>query len=208
VALVLMLPGLGLPLALVVRRLRGVGRGSDVPAPTFPPRDPTPEEVLDLADQPCALDQLVSRVPEERLDALVSLAGAGDANAVTLLRWTVQHGQREAMLEAALTLEELDVQRGRQLEDASLAFEQRPSFTTAVAAGDAALAGIVNGLADRATLPALAERARAWFQYALTIEPNRAAELAPRLAVVDGEADRTAPPPPAPLEHRSYDSKP
>lgn len=192
VALVLMLPGLGLPLAILVRRIHGSGGASEAPATEQTQRAMTREEVLSLADQPCALDRLMS-LPEERLDALVFLACANDANAITLLRWTVQHGSREAMLEAALTLEELDLQRGRLLDEAARAFEERPSFATAVAAGDAALAGIVNGLADRATLPTLAERARAWFRYAQMVDPMRSTELAPRLAVLESNPTEYAP---------------
>lgn len=182
-----MLPGLGLPLAVAVRRLRGRGRATDLRIRKAPPRVLTRDEVLSLAEQPSALDRLMSLQPEERLDALVSLACANDANAIALLRWTVQHGPREAMLEAALTLEELDLQRARLLDEAARAFEQRPSFATAVAAGDAALAGIVNGLADHATVPSLAERARAWFRYAEVVEPSRSEELARRLALLDGD---------------------
>jgi hypothetical protein len=182
-----MLPGLGLPLAIAVRRLRGAGRAADVRVRKPPQRALTRDEVLSLAEQPSALDRLMSLQPEERLDALVGLACANDANAVALLRWTVQHGPREAMLEAALTLEELDLQRTRLLDEAARGFEQHPSFATAVAAGDAALAGIVNGLADRATLPSLAERARAWFRYAEMVDPSRGDQLARRLALLDGD---------------------
>ena len=185
VALVLMLPGLGLPLALLVRRVQGSGGGAEPLTVTAATHELTPDDVLSLAEQPCALDRLMSLLPEERLDALVSLASANDANAITLLRWTVQYGPREAMLEAALTLEELDLQRSRTLDEAARAFDERPSFATAVAAGDAALAGIVNGLADRATLPSLAARARSWFHYARLMEPHRAPELASRLALLD-----------------------
>lgn len=193
VTLVTMLPGVGLPLALLVRGIRGSGTGAEPPSLTAPQRELTRDEVLGLAEQPCALDRLMSVLPEERLDALVSLASASDANAISLLRWTVQYGQREAMLEAALALEELDVQRSRRFEDATRAFEQQPTFSTAVEAGDAALAGIANGLADHATLPTLAERARDFFRYALTVEPEREAELAPRLALLEaGPASRLA----------------
>lgn len=187
VALVLMLPGLGIPLAMVVRRLRGTGIPEDLRTTRPQPRPLTREEVLSLAEQPSALDRLMSLQPEERLDALVSLACANDANAIALLRWTVQHGPREAVLEAALTLEELDIQRARVLEEAAHAFEQQPSFATAVAAGDAALAGILNGLADHAVLPTLAERARAWFRYAQMVDPSRGAQLARRLSLLDGD---------------------
>lgn len=187
VALVLMLPGLGLPLAFVVRRLRGTGVPEDLRSTKPTPRPLTRAEVLSLAEQPSALDRLMSLQPEERLDALVSLACTNDANAIALLRWTVQHGPREAVLEAALTLEELDIQRARLLEEAAHAFEQQPSFATAVAAGDAALAGILNGLADHAVLPTLAERARAWFRYAQLVDPARGAELNRRLSLLDGD---------------------
>jgi hypothetical protein len=187
VTLVLMLPGLGLLLAVVVRRIRGRGAGGEPPSIEVPQPELTREEVLHMADQQCALDRLMSVSPEARLDALVGLACANDANAITLLRWAVQHGPREAMLEAALTLEELDVQRARQLDEAARAFEEHPSFATAVAAGDAALVGILNGLADRAMLPTLAERARAWFRYAELTDPARRGELTQRLSVLEGD---------------------
>jgi hypothetical protein len=180
-----MLPGVGLPLALVARRLRGRGEGTEEPPEEVAPRAMTREDVLRIADQPSSLDRLMSLLPDERLDALVSLGCASDANAVTLLRWTVQNGPREAVLEAALTLEELDLQRGRMLDEASRAFTEQPSFATALAAGDAALAGIVNGLADVATVPTLADLARGWFRYAQEAEPSRGAELASRLALLD-----------------------
>ena len=60
VALVLMLPGVGVPLALLVRRMRGDGSGAEEDAPALPPRDLTRDEVLSLADQPSALDRLMS----------------------------------------------------------------------------------------------------------------------------------------------------
>lgn len=180
-----MLPGIGLVLAIMVRRLRAQGGGAELQLREMPARQLTADEVRALADQPCALDRLMSLLPEERLDALVSLACANDANAITLLRWTVQNGPREAMLEAALTLEELDRQRARALEEAAHEFEERPSFATAVAAGDAALLGIVNGMADRATLPTLAERARAWYRYAQMVDPRRGRELEGKLAQLE-----------------------
>lgn len=186
VALALMLPGLGLVLSEVVRRLRGEGGESEVEVREVVARALTAEEVRALADQPSALDRLMSLLPEERLDALVRLACANDSNAITLLRWTVQYGSREAMLEAALTLEELDRQRARMLDEAARAFEEQPSFATAVAAGDAAMVGIHNGLADRAMLPTLAERARAWYRYAQIVDPVRAVELDSRLSLLEG----------------------
>ncbi len=186
VALALMLPGLGLVLAELVRRLRGEGGNGELEVREMVARPMTAEEVRALADQPSSLDRLMSLIPEERLDALVRLACANDSNAITLLRWTVQYGSREAMLEAALTLEELDRQRARVLDEAARAFEEQPSFATAVAAGDAAMIGIRNGLADRAMLRTLAERARAWYRYAQIVDPVRAVEIDSRLAVLDG----------------------
>ncbi len=197
VALAVMLPGLGLALAIMVRRLRGEGGGAELKEREPPIRRLTADEIRALAEQPSALDRLMSLLPEERLDVLVSLACANDANAITLLRWTVQNGSREAMLEAALTLEELDRQRARLLDDAARAFEERPSFATAVAAGDAALAGIANGLADRAMLPTLAERARAWYRYAQVVEPSRSAELEGRLAQLETGARSSSSPAPS-----------
>lgn len=185
VAIASMLPIIGLPLAILVRRVRGAGYGAEPLLGEAPLRELRPDEVLSLADQPCALDRLTSFLPEERLDALVALASASDANAISLLRWTVQYGARESMLEAALTLEELDLQRVRLVEDAARAFEANPCSTTAMAAGDAALAGILNGLADRAILPSLARRAREWFEYAVQADPSCKTDVVSRLFLLD-----------------------
>ncbi len=56
-----------------------------------------------------------------------------------------------------------------------------------MAAGDAALAGILNGLADRAALPGLADRARTWFRFAKEHDPTCAPDVAQRLFLLDDD---------------------
>ena len=68
--------------------------------------------------------------------AFVALSTVGDANATALLHWVLEHGTPETALEAALTLEELDLRREAQALMATVpvvssareaaAFERRP----------------------------------------------------------------------------------
>jgi hypothetical protein len=188
--LVVLLPVAGLVLAMMVRRSRGGFVVSEPDARARKSRSPSAEDVLRLAELPSTLDRLMSPDSGERLAALVCLSGSADANAVAVLRWTLEHGSPEAVLDAALTLEELDLRREAQLEAASRAYGARPSYETALDLGDAAAAGLKNGLADPMATPALAEQARSGYLAALEADPRARRTIEERLAQLELAAGR------------------
>jgi hypothetical protein len=102
-------------LALMVRRVSGLGPVLGDEADAMPPARPDPADVLLLADLPPIVDRLTSADPLERQSAMLQLIDSGDAQAMALLHWVVEHGSPEVVLEAALALDELD---RRQLIDA------------------------------------------------------------------------------------------
>jgi hypothetical protein len=188
--LALLLPVVGVLLAVMVRRSRGGLVPCDPDARERKARAPSAEDVLRLADLPSTLDRLMSPDSGERLAALVCLSGAANADAINVLRWTLEHGSSEAVLDAALTLEELDLRREKQLEMASRNFTARPTYASALELGDAAAAGLLNGLADPMTIPALAEQARSGYLAALDSDPRARRLLEERLAHLELAAGR------------------
>ena len=107
-ALVVLVPLAGPLLAMLVRRIRG-GKVALEPQREEPRRRPAPADVNRLAELPPVLERLLAEDPAERLAALVHLSSVGDLAAMAVLRWTIEHGPSEVVLEAALTLEEIDL---------------------------------------------------------------------------------------------------
>ncbi len=108
VALVLTVPLVGPLLALLVRRTRG-GQVRLEPVPAVVAHRPSPIEIDLLGNQPPVLERLLADDGAERLAALVHLSSRGDDAAIAVLRWTIEHGPDEAVLAAALTLEEIEL---------------------------------------------------------------------------------------------------
>jgi len=181
-ALVLVVPVAGPYLAIVVRRAHGVGVVGDLDPLEAPRRSMSADDVRRTGSRAPLIDRLMSLDTAERNSALVELVEAADAEAIALLRWAVEHGTREAVLEAALTLEELDLRRERRLEAAARALDDEASFDHALAAGDAASAGVINGLADIASVPVLIEQARSYYTLALELDASRVFEVIESLA--------------------------
>lgn len=121
-ALVLLVPVAGPVLALLVRRSRG---GAIAMEPVLPeaPRRMSPTEVRRLGEMPPVLDRLLGSDPTERLAALVALSSAGDAHAIEVLRWTIEHGPADVVLDAALTLDEIEM---RSAQNAAAQVEEAP----------------------------------------------------------------------------------
>jgi hypothetical protein len=142
------------------------------------------------ADLSASLEKLMSPIAEERMGALVKVSMAGDARAVAQLRWTIEHGTREAVLDSALTLEELSLRCEKRRDAALKHFESSPSFASAFAAAEACAHGVLTGLADDASLPALANQARELYLQALQLEPARANEVEEPLARLELAAAR------------------
>jgi len=95
-------------LAMLVRRMRG-GNLSLEPVAEAPRTRPSAADVSRLGDLPPVLERLLAGDAGERLAALVQLSSVGDPAAVAVLRWAIAHGPADVVLEAALTLEEIEL---------------------------------------------------------------------------------------------------
>lgn len=209
IALSLTIPIAGPILALVAARVQGSAGGVEEPPRLEPEQVVCADDVRRMAELPPLLDQLVSSSPSDRLAALVTLSTRADASAALLLRWTVDHGPPAAVLDAALTQQELDVRQEQQLRAAMDALAAEPSFEHALAAGDAAAYGILTQTADPAITPMLAQQARDLYAQASSLDeagahwhlvtvrlarlelaagrPSVAAEMATRLRADSGD---------------------
>lgn len=191
IALTLAIPVAGPVLAVLVTRVRGGGVAVEEPAPVERRRRLGPDDARRVAELPPILERLLSSDPEERLAALVVLSTRADASSVAMLRWVVERGGPEAVLDAALTIEEIDLRTEQELDAAERAARANATLEHVLAAGDAAAAGILSGSADPAIVPVLAARARDHYRRALamTTTTGRAA-IARRLARVELAAGR------------------
>lgn len=186
----LLVPLAGPLLAALVRRARGGALACELDTGERSCRPPSALDVHRLAELPSVLDRLMAPEPSERLAALVSLAGASDARAIALLRWALEHAGPEIVLDAALTLEELDLRREANLEAAARRFRESPCTACALALADAAALGVTTGLADGTAAPVLAEQARRAYQLVLEFDPGHAAAIDERLARLELAAGR------------------
>jgi hypothetical protein len=182
-ALALAVPVAGVVLASLVRRLRGGALELEPELETPRPRLSL-SDASRLAEQPPIIDRLLAGDPGERLNALVALSSAGDANAVAVLRWAVEHGPPEVVLDAALTLEELELRCEARLAAATAALTAAPSPCASLAldVAHAAEAMVLNQLADAALAPRLVEAARDAYARALAWAPEHGAEIKRGLA--------------------------
>lgn len=179
--LVVLVPLAGPLLAMLVRRTRG-GRVAEEPDYDEPLRRISDSDVSRLGDLPSIVERLLSSDSAERLSALVALSSAGDATAVAVLRWTIEHGSPEVVLDAALTLEEIDLRCETRIQATRDALAAHQTYERALAAAEASAYPVMHRIADAATAPALAAQARVYYELAAELEPQRAAELEEKVA--------------------------
>lgn len=189
VALVLLVPIFGVVLALIVRRTRG-GHVELEPEATAPAQRLTAADVVRLGELPPVLERLMTGDASERLAALVGLSNAGDAAAVAVLRWTIEHGPSDVVLDAALTLEEIGLRCEASVTGSRQALAAGVTCDRALTAADAAASGVLNRIADAAVARQLTTEARAHYQVALDRGPERAHEIEERLARLELAAAR------------------
>jgi hypothetical protein len=149
-----------------------------------------PEDIARMGGQPPLLDRLMSSDPSQRLSALESITRRPDRDAIELLRWTISHDESESVLDAALTLEELELKWRSELDKANETFSRAPCYEAAVIVADVATQGIADGIVDAAIVEDLATEARACYEKAAILEPSRADEVElrqARLELVAGE---------------------
>jgi hypothetical protein len=140
--LALMVPVAGPLLALLVRRAKG-GKIALEPTEARKRSRPSALDVNRLGDMPSAVERLLSRDPAERLEALVHLSSVADDHAVATLRWTIEHGPTEVVLEAALTLEEIEIRRAARMVALPSVATPAPTVAPTPATISKALGGLV-----------------------------------------------------------------
>jgi hypothetical protein len=175
VALVLSLPLLGSPLALLA--LATVGRGEVAqPAPqetTAIPPSLDPEEARRLAEALPCCEALLAGTIEERRAILATLTRRADADALALLRWALAAPDTELAIEAALALEDVHASFEARLEAARRELRSRPAFEAAITAAEIVARAIDAGIAEPSLVPALAHEARGFFELAVQLNPRR-----------------------------------
>jgi hypothetical protein len=181
-ALALTVPVVGPLLALVARRLVGQVDPEEDPAQARPASGVSAAEARRLGQLPPVLDQLMSADSEERLTAMVRLSSQGDPASVALLRWMVERGSPEVVLDAALALEEIGLRCEERFEKARQEASEGPSYERA----------ILLGIADGTGAAMLADQARSYYEMAYSLDPERRAEVAGRWAKLELAAARPA----------------
>lgn len=183
IALSLAIPVAGPMLAVMVSRVRGTGkrveRGDLGEVLT---RRIEVEQLDRLGELPSLQELLLSPSSTDRQDALVVLSAKADADAVRMLRWAINHGRPETVLEAALTLSELDYRFEADLAAAERTLAEEPSFEAAMHAGKLVANAIHSGLADPALSVGLAAQARVFFRQAAELSPAQIDEVDVELA--------------------------
>jgi hypothetical protein len=135
------------------------------------------------------LDRLTGG-PTERRAALTLLASTGDADAVATLRWLIARGSPEAVVEAALAIDELGQRREQRVAELRAIAARDPSPDHLVAAADAITDLVLTGLADPTVVPRLASEARDLYRNADAQVPRRTAALVERWARLELAAAR------------------
>jgi hypothetical protein len=164
IALSVAIPVAGPILAVMVTRVRGTGKriergdlgevltnGVDV------------EQISRLGQAPALLELLMSDESADRQAALVVLSTKADADAIRTLRWAINHGGPETVLESALTVSELDYRFERAFAAVEALLEEQPSYEYAMAAANLLADTVHSGLADPAIAVGLAAQARELF---------------------------------------------
>jgi hypothetical protein len=187
--LVLVVPLVGPLLALLVRRVRGGGVALE-PIDDKPVRRLSLDDVSRLGEVSPALDRLLIGDPGERLEALVGLSSTGDAVAVAVLRWALEHGPSDVVLDAALTLEEIDLRGEARMIATREELGTQRDCELALAAAEAAASPVLYRIADPALAVALADQARRFYQLALECAPDRSFEIEEKLARLELAVDR------------------
>jgi len=180
------MPLLGVALALAAVGLRGSGRLAG--NPVTPVRLRPGRLALGATGAPL-LDRLTGSAAERR-NALAGLTRNGDAEAVATLRWLIARGSPDAVVEAALAIDELAHRREQRARELCAAAEREPSFERLRAAADALADLVVSGLADPTLVPRIAADAGDLYRRADAMRGRRHAAMIERWARLELAAAR------------------
>jgi hypothetical protein len=186
-------PVFGALLALVAFRTRGTNQiERDLERPTAPVQPVAAEDVARMGGLPPLLDRLMSADPLDRLSGLEVIRRRPDRDGIALLRWTISHGSSDSVLDAALTLEEVEIGWRRNLDDAVGGLGDAPSITAAIRAADLVIDGINSGLVDDAIVDVMTAEARDRCDRAVELDPSRTQEVCLRRARLELAAGQPA----------------
>ena len=160
-ALLLTIPAVGAILAFASFRLQGRQDSPAFGEPELERVDRSAHKSL-LRDRAPLLDRLAG-TREERLTALAELGRSGSEDAITTLRWTIEHGQGDAVIEAALTLEKL-MEEGMGAVSAAKKGSKKMEAAALAAAGSRIATMVRSRLVDTALATRLAMVARELFE--------------------------------------------
>jgi hypothetical protein len=180
-ALALTVPGLGPALAVLVIAVRGAGTSPALREPVRRAERDRGDYARLVGDQAPLLYRL-SGSRAERLAALSELARDESPAALTALRWILERGEPDAVIDAALTLEQMtDAGMSEVAAGRMLLAEAGPDDL--VCFGDRVAGMIESGLAEPSVAARLAGLAREFYQAAERrgILPGRATAAWARL---------------------------
>lgn len=175
-ALCLSLPFVGPILAQIATRTHGTGQVLlDLHQDRYEvtERLDSHEEILGDAFQPPLLDRLMSRDADQRLGAQVAVSARGDAEAIGLLRWVIRYGDSDAVLDSALTLEEMELRWSERLTEVRETLQANESADNALEVARWCAKGIETGLAEPSIVPKLLKEARARYAAVALAEPAK-----------------------------------
>jgi hypothetical protein len=189
-ALIATVPLAGIALAIAVCRVRGAGGSPALHMPRATTTDRARFEAVARDEAPIA-EQLVGE-RDERRAAVSSLVRSGDPEAVRTLRWLIERGSGEAVVEAALALEQLAQQRQRAVQVARGDAAASGDWRRWLGAAEMITEDIESGLVDPSAIPTLCDAARAMYRAAAESAAGLPAELAAGWANLELIAARAA----------------
>lgn len=166
-ALIATLPFVGVALAALICRVRGNG---DSPALRRPRLPRSRRDRAAIARDQAPLVERLLGSPAERRAALATLARCCDETSVAAMRWLIERGHSDAVVEAALALEDLHERRMQEIDhartDARADADAAPSWRRSLAGAELVANTIHSGLADPSMITTLSALARQLYQAA------------------------------------------
>ncbi len=175
-AFTLTVPLAGAPIAALMLGTEGRGAlGDSGPSNvSAAPALASPSDLRRMAEGLACCEALLVADADERRAILSTLSRQPDRNAIDLLRWALASPHPDLAVEAALALEDVGATFDATLAANRAALAQAPTFTRALAVGDAITDAVETGVVDAPLVPALAREARQGYLLAAEIEPARA----------------------------------
>jgi hypothetical protein len=186
VALSLTIPVFGIPLAIAAV---GLAQRGGSPALADPARPTTRRRMAELRDRKPMLDRLAGDTGDRRA-ALARAVNDASAQNVELLRWVVDRADGDAVIESAMTLEELEARHSERIARAKTGLGSSPTAQQLIAVADMIADLLFARLADPTLAPRIAADARGLYQRAAAKTDGKPLALYERWARLELAASR------------------